>query len=132
MNQYNSFDMSLIKKIPSIEYELEIMKHNEEIKQLCDDLHELHAISAEFNKIVDEQKESIDIVVNNIEVTDIKVEASLIELQIAQSYYLSYYKMKYGLFAGLLFINTPVAIVYGIKLATLTATTSLIAAYFIT
>ena len=127
----NSFDMTLLMEIPYIESDLR-EKDLKEFKSLQSDLIELREISQLFSNMIHLQHENLTTVEKNIELTAHKVESGLNELKNAKSYFYSYRILQYGVFAGLLIINTPIALLYGTKIAAVTTSTSLITAYFAT
>lgn len=92
---------------------------SEELKLLCDDLENLCEINREFSNLVIEQDDSINILSQNISVSEASTRSSVGNLKDANILHAKYqkYRMLLGLGIGTL-VAGPVGGFLGIKVAT--------------
>ncbi|XP_068966596.1 syntaxin-17 [Bombus flavifrons] len=86
---------------------------------LQEDIHQLHQLFLDFNKIVDDQKEVVNAVEDNIEVTNVNVTEGEKFLQKAARYKVTMYPLA-GAVIGTC-IGGPVGLLAGLKVGGLTA-----------
>ncbi|XP_015604453.1 syntaxin-17 [Cephus cinctus] len=86
---------------------------------LQNDMHQLHQLFIDFNKIVKEQKEHVNEIENNVEVAEVNVEKGTKFLEKAAKYKVAAYPLAGALIGTC--VGGPIGLIAGIKLGGLTA-----------
>ena len=115
----NAFFKNLLLKNKVEFNEAIIQERNEEIEKIFKDVQDINEIFKDLNKLVLEQSEPITVVEENIDSTVKNTEKAVQALKVAESYQNNWFstKNKFILMgiAGLS-INTPVAVLFGVKI----------------
>lgn len=95
-----------------------ILERDKEIKELNQELTDLHEIFEDFSTMVQSQNDPIAQLSQNVNAANMDVERGNIELEKARSYQSSY--IKKGLVVGAILlagVNIPVGLLFGAKVA---------------
>ena len=101
-----------------------IHERNEEIEEIFRDVLCIKDIFEELNKMANLQREEITKIEDNLEKTEIKIENAIVQISKSQKYYnsITSTKNKFVLLGALgLAINIPVALFFGLKVASVSS-----------
>lgn len=112
-----------IQEIKNDNFDEQVTEYMEDVEKLCDDIKDITEIYATINNIVKSQNENINIINIATENTLAQVKEANINLEKAESY-----QKKFTLFSllsiGLITVNIPIILLFGLKIGTLTSLTS--------
>jgi t-SNARE complex subunit (syntaxin) len=112
-----------IQEIKNDNFDECVLEYENEVETLCDDIKDITEIYATINNIVKSQNENINIINISTENTLAQVKEANINLEKAESY-----QKKFTLFSlltiGLVTVNIPIILLFGLKIGTLTSLTS--------
>lgn len=124
-NEINDHNKMLLHKTTN---KMIIKEHDEEIRQIFNDIKEIYEIFTEFNKMVVLQDEKIDNIEMNLETTVNTTKNSVSILEKAKSYYNKVLSKKNKLLligATGITINAPITLLLGLKVGFVTGLTTL-------
>lgn len=112
-----------IQEIKNDNFDEQVIEYMEDVEKLCDDIKDITEIYTTINNIVKSQNENINIINIATENTLTQVKEANINLEKAESY-----QKKFTLFSllsiGLITVNIPIILLFGLKIGTLTSLTS--------
>ena len=124
-NSINNLERNFIpiQEMINDNFDEQVIEYMEDVEKLCDDIKDITEIYATINNIVKSQNENINIINIATENTLTQVKEANINLEKAESY-----QKKFTLFSlltiGLVTVNIPIILLFGLKIGTLTSLTS--------